>query len=150
MIIRDYKTPFGREEPDGKDGNGAAGIQALTGVMPEGMTWRSEAAHNFFFKTPRREPRPLVTRSLTCKSCDTEFEASNRTAKYCGERCRQRASRLRAGAGGPRRRPPEVPLTCAVDGLTFMARNATLAKFCSARCREQAKRNRLKAERKTA
>jgi hypothetical protein len=145
MIIRDYKTPFGREEPDGKDGNGAAGIQALTGVMPEGMTWRSEAAHNFFFKTPRREPRPLVTRSLTCKTCQTEFEASNRAALYCGQVCRQAAKRARDTV------PHQaVAMTCVVDGLTFMAKNVTIAKFCSGRCAAQAKRNRLKAERKAA
>lgn len=104
MIVKDNRTPRGRYEDSGGAANTYARIDSLKGfhAMPhDGMTWGSERAQVFLFKSPPRErvqrrPAERQVHIVTCEICLTPFSTVRRgVAKYCRATCRKAAYRRR-------------------------------------------------------
>ena len=64
---------------------------------------------------------------FNCAVCETEFTAKDVKAKYCSNKCRQRAKYLRS-KGGPQER------NCNHCGSAFST-NDRRVRYCSAKCR---------------
>lgn len=78
----------------------------------------------------RRKRSAGYVRLLTCQVCTKGFRAERADAKYCSDKCRQKAARARRMAGGWR---------CAVCGK-WIDRPRNNQKYCSAACKQRAYR----------
>ena len=78
----------------------------------------------------RRLRRKVKKVKMKCKFCGKEFEAIRRSAKYCGESCRNKATYRR-------NHQREIQRTCEICGKEFQTTKG-YQKYCSKECSEQA------------
>lgn len=93
-IIKDYRTPFGRFEPDVRDFGAITMLKPIGGAtLPMGETWLTLNARH---RAPEPRPRPKpVTYTVPCRGprCQVVFETANPRRIYHSKSCLHAASR---------------------------------------------------------
>lgn len=78
----------------------------------------------------KRKRSAGYVRILTCQVCTKGFRAERADAKYCSDKCRQKAARAR-------RRPQARPCVVCGEWIEYPSANQL---YCSAACKQRAYR----------